>query len=278
MIVRVQLYVPAIVSVGSSDPPHTQNGKLWSSKGPWEKTMAILYITRVRNTTPPNPRTPYTFTFSMGLCSELANTGTCSQLDCQWSHDTSLFCADCNVLCLGRDQLNSHLQGRKHQKVVQDRASASGHFCSICNTIIGLTPTVQAQHLEGKRHRKKVRAALGTAVVNGGSPNPETWCDMCSVCLPTRQVAEAHRESSMHKKRVRLAEVGGRIKRSQESKHGVLVSHDSGIVDMPFVEVELISEGFSRTTEIKITASGPHCRLVSARFLSSGTAVGSQSS
>lgn len=237
-----------------------------------------VYYTRVRTRRHPSLRLPkYTFTFSMGLCPELAGSGTCSQLNCKWSHDTSLFCADCNVLCMSRHDLSSHLQGKRHQKVVQSRASPSGHFCSICNMVVGTIPASWTLHTEGKRHQKKVRA-LGTTVANGGPHNSETWCDVCSVCLPSRKSVEDHRESSKHKKRVLLAEVGGRIKRSQESKHGVLVSHDSGIVDMPFVDVDTISEAFSRTTEIKITASSPHCRLVSVRFLSSGSAVGRQSS
>ncbi|KAG8978742.1 hypothetical protein FRC05_010016 [Tulasnella sp. 425] len=193
----------------------------------------------------------------MSLCPELADTGTCSQFDCKSSHDTSLFCADCNVLCMSRYQLNSHLQGKKHQRVKQSRANASGHFCSICNMVVGTNPVLWSIHTESKRHQKKVRA-LGTTVANGGSSNSETWCDVCGVCVPSMKLVETHRESSKHKKRVLLAEGSSTC--------------------LFFVDVDTISEAFSRATEIKITASSPHCRLVSVRFLSSGTAVGRQSS
>lgn len=257
---------------------HTQKGKVWPSKGPWEKT-AVAYIFTQLGTETRVPTISYyssPVTSSMGLCPELASTGTCPLLDCKWSHDTSLFCADCNILCTSRSELNSHLKGRRHQNVVQNRANKSGHVCRICNMVIGTNPTVWTMHIEGKRHRNKARN-LGTTEVTEDSPISDTWCDVCAMCLPTRQSAEAHRESPKHIKRTRLAEVGGRIKESQQSKYGVLVSHDSGVVDMPFVDVETISEAFSRTTEIKITADSPHSRLASVRFLSSGTGVGRQS-
>ncbi|KAG8954835.1 hypothetical protein FRC04_010317 [Tulasnella sp. 424] len=90
--------------------------------------------------------------------------------------------------------------------------------------VVGTNPVLWSIHTESKRHQKKVRA-LGTTVANGGSSNSETWCDVCGVCVPSMKLVETHRESSKHKKRVLLAEVGGRIKRSQESKHGILKSN-----------------------------------------------------
>lgn len=214
----------------------------------------------------------------MGLCLELRNTGTCTQLDCQKSHDTSLFCEDCNILCDRAADIKSHLQGARHMKVLRNRAAVSGDaVCWVCNMTIGTNATIWAQHRSGKRHIKNA-AKSGPTSGNAGRPDSDTWCNVCSTRFPEKRSADAHWRSEKHKKRVALLEVGGRIKESQQSKHGVALSHESGVVEIPFVDIETLVDQPLRTTDIVIAARSSHCRLTSVRFLSSGTSVGRQSS
>lgn len=219
---------------------------------------------------------PLPSSYTMGLCLELRNTGTCTQLDCQKSHDTSLFCEDCNILCDHPTQMESHLQGARHMKVLRNRAAVSA-VCWVCNMTIGTNATLWAQHLSGKRHIENTAKAEPTSG-KAGPPNSNTWCNVCSARLQGKRTANAHRSSEKHKKKVALLEVGGRIKDSQQSKHGVALSHESGVVEIPFVDIQTLVDQPLRTTDIVIAARSRHCRLTSVRFLSSGTSVGRQSS
>lgn len=214
---------------------------------------------------------------TMPFCQQLQLTGTCQQLDCRSTHDTSLFCEDCNVLCDHRSQMESHLRGAKHMKVLRNRAAVSGNVCWVCNMTIGANPTMWAQHLSGKRHLKNAEK-LGPASARAGPPDSHTWCNVCSIRFPEKRAANAHWRSEKHKKRVAILEVGGRIKESQQSKNGVAVSHESGIIEIPFVDIQTLAEQPLRTMDVTISARSHHCRLTAIRFLSTGTPVGRQSS
>ncbi|KAG8926685.1 hypothetical protein FRC01_008506 [Tulasnella sp. 417] len=141
---------------------------------------------------------------------------------------------------------------------------------------IGPNPTVWAGHVAGKRHLKNV-AKLGPAAPNPGPPNNDSWCNVCSVWLPNKESAKTHRRSVKHQKRTELVPVGNRIKESQQNKNSVAVSHESGIVEMPLVDIQTLVEQPLRTMDITIVAGTHDCRLTSVRFLSTGTSVGRQS-
>ncbi|KAG9044287.1 hypothetical protein FS837_008417 [Tulasnella sp. UAMH 9824] len=162
-------------------------------------------------------------------------------------------------------------------KVLRNRAAVTGNICWVCNMTIGANATMWAQHLSGKRHLKNAEK-LGTASARAGPPDGETWCNVCSARFTDRRTANAHRRSQNHKKKVALLEVGGRIKESQQSKNGVAVSHESGIVEIPFVDIQTLADQPLRTSNITVSARSRHCRLTAVRFLSTGASVGRQSS
>ncbi|KAG8918316.1 hypothetical protein FRC00_012608, partial [Tulasnella sp. 408] len=142
---------------------------------------------------------------------------------------------------------------------------------------IGANPAMWAQHLSGKRHLNNAEK-LGPASTRAGPPNSNTWCNVCSTRFSGKRAANAHRRSEKHKRKVAVLEVGGRIKESQQSKNGVAVSHESGIIEIPFVDIQSLADQPLRTMDITISARSHHCRLIAVRFLSTGTSVGRQSS
>ncbi|KAG8954837.1 hypothetical protein FRC04_010319 [Tulasnella sp. 424] len=172
--------------------------------------------------------------------------------------------------------MESHLRGAQHMKVLRNRAAVND-VCWVCNMTIGTNATMWAQHLSGKRHIKNAANVEPTSG-KAGPPDSDTWCNVCSARFTDRRAANAHRRSEKHKRKVALLKVGGKIKESQKSKHGVALSHDSGIVEIPFVDIQTLVDQPLRTTDIVIAARSHHCRLTSVRFLSTGTSVGRQSS
>ncbi|KAG8929260.1 hypothetical protein FRC01_004607 [Tulasnella sp. 417] len=84
-------------------------------------------------------------------------------------------------------------------------------------------------------------------------------------------------QGAKHRKRSQLVPVGNRIKESQENKNSVTVSHESGIVEIPFVDLQTLADQPLRTIDIIIAASSHDCRLTSVRFLSTGNSVGRKS-
>ncbi|KAG9044286.1 hypothetical protein FS837_008416 [Tulasnella sp. UAMH 9824] len=141
---------------------------------------------------------------------------------------------------------------------------------------IGANPTKWAVHVAGKRHLKNV-ANRGPSASNPGPPNDDSWCNICSAWLPNPAAAAAHRSSAKHNRKAGLVPVGNRIKESQQNKHSVAVSHESGIVEIPFVDIQTLADQPLRTTDITIEVTSPDCQLTSVRFLSTGTSVGRQS-
>ncbi|KAG8929264.1 hypothetical protein FRC01_004611 [Tulasnella sp. 417] len=173
--------------------------------------------------------------------------------------------------------MEQHLGGAKHIKVLRNRAAVSGDVCWVCNMTIGTNATMWAQHLSGKRHLQNAEK-VGPSSARAGPPDSNTWCNVCSARLMGKRAAKAHRASEKHKKRVALLEVGGRIKESQQNKNGVAVSHEPGIIEIPFVDIQTLVDQPLRTMDITISARSHHCRLTAVRFLSSGTSLGQQSS
>ncbi|KAG8894789.1 hypothetical protein FRC01_012748, partial [Tulasnella sp. 417] len=190
----------------------------------------------------------------MPFCTELSTTGTCTRVNCTSSHDSSLYCEDCNIICGNHHTMGMHLKGKHHRKVLRNRAALSDGICWVCNMTIGTHAAVWESHTSGRRHQNNLDR-LGASAFQAGPPDSDSWCNVCRVNFPDRNAARSHRRGDKHKRRVAAAEAGAKIKDSQQSKHGVAISHETGLVDFPFIDIPTLADQPVRTMEISIAAS-----------------------
>jgi len=90
------------------------------------------------------------------------------------------------------------LKPKKVLKMEPGESGSNGLFCSTCG-LLCTSQVVYDDHMKGKNHAAKVRAALQAA---NGELDAQHQCSVCHIFAATRDALQAHIDGKAHKKKV----------------------------------------------------------------------------
>ncbi|KAG8853053.1 hypothetical protein FRB96_008431 [Tulasnella sp. 330] len=172
----------------------------------------------------------------LGLCPNIAATGTCTESDCEYRHSTYA-CDLCGVLCRDASSLNQHNQGRQHKRNLAGGPRGAKR-CLICDVVVDGNERVVQIHERGRRHQTGIKdyqeAGMPIPKMEDERPQNAVHCTLCNKEIP-QSVWSRHLLTPGHKRKERFQRYKVALEESEKDKHGVVVAEerlDFGIVEM----------------------------------------------
>ncbi|KAF8581297.1 P-loop containing nucleoside triphosphate hydrolase protein [Ramaria rubella] len=121
---------------------------------------------------------------SSQVCPNLLSRGACATQDCPFKHDLHL-CQICRVVCTSAYFLRTHLNGKKHRNKVRAQGCPHPSFCKLCNVPLG-SPWNYPQHIQGRAHRALVEEQSNFSTKESESDTSDSDSDLLAPLGQTR--------------------------------------------------------------------------------------------
>lgn len=155
----------------------------------------------------------------VALCPDLVVSGRCSRDSCTYRHD-AFECTVCARFFSSQGQLDSHLGGKKHRKVLNGYSGSLR--CSICDRIMG--GGAWNDHINGRLHAQQASLQGVSPVVEPVEDTPPGFRH-CNVCRKDIIISrwDAHVSSPVHRACADYAIYHSALEDAEQDRNGVVI-------------------------------------------------------
>lgn len=198
------------------------------------------------------------------FCPQLKVNGVCTTAKCTYSHDITLYCTLCKVICPSASHLHDHQVGVKHQKAVGKVVRR----CVGCAMDIVGGPAGWSAHCAGPRHLQRLASIGGTNTTTQPRTAPRLYCNPCKRSYQSKDAWDFHIASTAHRGTLQLLSLGATIKGTERDKFGVVVSPEEPGIDLGVIDARQPRGNWARSATFTIRVSTRSVRLAQASFSS----------